>query len=513
MNTVPNELVEAILVLATPGTAAALGSGAVHDPLDMLVGRLRLASVCRLWRDLLQDCNLHQLLLQSLSTTAAAPPPPLSLYLRPRKDPHRPRCGLREACWIIAHQQCKEMWGCTWQALRPLARSAQEPVDFRKRLIANLLRQARVWFGGGSRARSAAELQEWGARTQAKEEEQLKQFQRHLNADSTQLDRKYIEESSNMPLYLQRPWKEMQAAAVELLSSLKARDYQQSSVLDHIVVYGPRGCGKTTLVRYLAAELELPLLQFECPRIQGLEEEFGVELGSTLLRDVFNLARKHRPCIILLHNFDALSATSKFAARSENQAMTEIDGLPFREPPVFIIGETSEPQRTSAALYRRMKNWVHIGLPDLSTRRTILREALEQRDISVGNRQLLEMTFKTEGFSVTDLIQICDDAVRLSLQTVLHSARAENTAEKVAAIKRFDPCWLNDQYLQGWGGYCRPELWNRDGTRRDGQLCPHHHQHIGPPFSLPTPYAFLPSSTDPSLSAAFSHDDDDDLYS
>jgi hypothetical protein len=30
--------------------------------------------------------------------------------------------------------------------------------------------------------------------------------------------------------------------------------------------------------------------------------------------------------------------------------MTEIDGLPFREPPVFIIGETSEPQRTSAAL-------------------------------------------------------------------------------------------------------------------------------------------------------------------
>jgi hypothetical protein len=107
MNTVPNELVEAILVLATPGTAAALGSGAVYDPLDMLVGRLRLASVCRLWRDLLQDCNLHQLLLQSLSTTAAAPPPPLSLYLRPRKDPHRPRCGLREACWIIAHQQCK----------------------------------------------------------------------------------------------------------------------------------------------------------------------------------------------------------------------------------------------------------------------------------------------------------------------------------------------------------------------------------------------------------------------
>lgn len=36
--------------------------------------------------------------------------------------------------------------------------------------------------------------------------------------------------------------------------------------------------------------------------------------------------------------------------RSENQAMTEIDGLPFREPPVFIIGETSEPQRTSPAL-------------------------------------------------------------------------------------------------------------------------------------------------------------------
>lgn len=121
MNTVPNELVEAILVLATPGTAAALGSGAVYDPLDMLVGRLRLASVCRLWRDLLQDCNLHQLLLQSLSTTAAAPPPPLSLYLRPRKDPHRPRCGLREACWIIAHQQCKYVGHYTTSTYQHLA--------------------------------------------------------------------------------------------------------------------------------------------------------------------------------------------------------------------------------------------------------------------------------------------------------------------------------------------------------------------------------------------------------
>lgn len=122
------------------------------------------------------------------------------------------------------------MWACTWQALRPLARSAREPVDFRKRLIATLLRQARIWFGGGSRAQSTAELHEWAARVQAKEEEQLKQFQRHLNADSTQLDSKHIEESSSMPLYLQRPWKGMQAAAVELLSSLKAVRHPTDSV-------------------------------------------------------------------------------------------------------------------------------------------------------------------------------------------------------------------------------------------------------------------------------------------
>ena len=123
------------------------------------------------------------------------------------------------------------MWACTWQALRPLARSAREPVDFRKRLIATLLRQARIWFGGGSRAQSTAELHEWAARVLAKEEEQLKQFQRHLNADSTQLDSKYIEESSSsMPLYLQRPWKVMQAAAVELLSSLKAVRHPTDSV-------------------------------------------------------------------------------------------------------------------------------------------------------------------------------------------------------------------------------------------------------------------------------------------
>ncbi len=37
-------------------------------------------------------------------------------------------------------------------------------------------------------------------------------------------------------------------------------------------------------------------------------------------------------------------------------------------------------------------------------------------------------------------------ALRLSLQSVLHSVQAENTAEKVAAIKRFDPCWVHDAH-------------------------------------------------------------------
>jgi ATP-dependent 26S proteasome regulatory subunit len=36
-----------------------------------------------------------------------------------------------------------------------------------------------------------------------------------------------------------------------------------------------------------------------------------MELGVTLMRDVFSLAKKRRPCIMLLHNFDALSRTSK----------------------------------------------------------------------------------------------------------------------------------------------------------------------------------------------------------
>jgi hypothetical protein len=57
--------------------------------------------------------------------------------------------------------------------------------------------------------------------------------------------------------------------------------------------------------------------------------------------------------------------------------------------------------------------------------------------------------------------------------------------------------------MQGWGGYGLQKLspWNYDGTRRDGQLCAHHHQHLGAPL--------LPFASEPSMSAI---DSDEDLY-
>jgi hypothetical protein len=94
MNTLPNELVEAILGLAAGAGGPSYGQLSPNgdrlwyaDPLDVLVGRLRLASVCCLWRDLLHH-RLLQLACSSASHAASLQP-------------------VEAASWIIARQQCR----------------------------------------------------------------------------------------------------------------------------------------------------------------------------------------------------------------------------------------------------------------------------------------------------------------------------------------------------------------------------------------------------------------------
>jgi Cdc6-like AAA superfamily ATPase len=147
----------------------------------------------------------------------------------------------------------------------------------RKKLVVNLLKLVRVWLAEEPTPTASTS---WTA-AGAQDAFTMGQFYA-ARRGGPQEAKTNNSDDSNVPPYMRASWRDLQTYAVHLLSSLKSvhgadwpglslnshssigrHQERMRHVLENIMMYGPRGCGKTTLVRYLAAALGLPLLQFE----------------------------------------------------------------------------------------------------------------------------------------------------------------------------------------------------------------------------------------------------------
>jgi cell division protease FtsH len=181
-----------------------------------------------------------------------------------------------------------------------------------------------------------------------------------------------------------------------------------------VLMTGQPGTGKTLLAKAIAGEAKVPFFS-----ISGSDfVEMFVGVGASRVRDMFDQAKKHAPCIIFIDEIDAvgrqrgagLGGGHDEREQTLNQLLVEMDGFEGTEG-VIVIAATNRPDVLDPALLRpgRFDRQVYVPLPDIRGRDQILKvhmrkvPAAEDVDTNIIARG-------TPGFSGADLANLVNEA-------------------------------------------------------------------------------------------------------
>ncbi len=181
-----------------------------------------------------------------------------------------------------------------------------------------------------------------------------------------------------------------------------------------VLMTGSPGTGKTLLAKAIAGEAKVPFFS-----ISGSDfVEMFVGVGASRVRDMFDQAKKHAPCIIFIDEIDAvgrqrgagLGGGHDEREQTLNQLLVEMDGFEGSEG-VIVIAATNRPDVLDPALLRpgRFDRQVYVPLPDIRGREQILK--IHMRKVPVADD--VEPTIiarGTPGFSGADLANLVNEA-------------------------------------------------------------------------------------------------------
>ncbi|MEZ5499423.1 MAG: ATP-dependent zinc metalloprotease FtsH [Steroidobacteraceae bacterium] len=208
-----------------------------------------------------------------------------------------------------------------------------------------------------------------------------------------------------------------------------------------VLMVGSPGTGKTLLARAIAGEAKVPFFT-----ISGSDfVEMFVGVGASRVRDMFEQAKKHAPCIIFIDEIDAvgrhrgagLGGGHDEREQTLNQLLVEMDGFEGSEG-IIVIAATNRPDVLDPALLRpgRFDRQVVVPLPDVRGREQILR--VHMRKVPLGDDVKPALIARgTPGFSGADLANLVNEAA-------LFAARAN---KRTVSMDEFDRA--KDKILMG----------------------------------------------------------------
>jgi cell division protease FtsH len=207
-----------------------------------------------------------------------------------------------------------------------------------------------------------------------------------------------------------------------------------------VLLVGPPGTGKTLMAKAVSGEAGVPFFS-----ISGSEfVEMFVGVGASRVRDLFDQAKRHSPCIVFVDEIDAvgrqrgagLGGSHDEREQTLNQMLVEMDGFDT-DTSVIIVAATNRPDILDPALLRpgRFDRRVVLDRPDMRGREAILKVHVKGKPLS-PDVNLSTLAKSTPGFVGADLENLVNEAAILAARRnkkIIGHSELEEAIERVIA--------------------------------------------------------------------------------